>query len=125
MANLSRESKVHESFLHEASEVDNLVNMLEEILKGKKEEKTKSPGIKKNVSDFSYVVFEKSRYSTIKKSKTFVKKLMNVNMNQMTFMRQVDNTDEERAKVRKERIVIATHFRKFVSLYYSMIFKQF
>lgn len=116
MANLSRESKVHESFLHEASEVDNLVNMLEEILKGKKEEKTKSPGIKKNVSDFSYVVFEKSRYSTIKKSKTFVKKLMNVNMNQMTFMRQVDNTDEERAKVRKERIVIATHFRKFVSL---------
>lgn len=125
MANLSRESKVHESFLHEASEVDNLVNMLEEILKGKKEEKTKSAGIKKNVSDFSYVVFEKSRYSTIKKSKTFVKKLMNVNMNQMTFMRQVDNTDEERAKVRKERIVIATHFRKFVSLYYSMIFKQF
>lgn len=122
MANLSRESKVHESFLHETSEVDNLVNMLDEILKGKKEEKGKTPEIKKNLSDFSYVVFEKSRYSAVKRSKHFVKKLTNVNMNQMTFMRQVDITDEERAKVRKERIEIATHFLKFVPQYYSMIF---
>lgn len=114
MDKMSRESKVHESFIHESSMVDDVVNHLEEILKGKKEEKGKTPVITKNISDFSYLVFQRSQSSPGKRSKSFRKTIPEANLNRMTFMRQVDISDEERTKVRKERILIAKNFRKLV-----------
>lgn len=85
-----------------------------EILKGK-DDKKKTPEIKKDVEDFSFLVFQRSNFLQAKKSQYIKRKnmLSGVNMNRMTIMRQIDVSEEERKKAREERMHAAKNFRRF------------
>lgn len=106
--------KVNESFLHGPSKVDDVMAFANEILKGK-EDKKKTPQIKKDVRDFNFMVFERAKITQPKRSRFFSKRnIMSVNVNQLPVMRQIGVSDEERKKARVERMQTAKTFRRFV-----------
>lgn len=106
--------KAHETFLREPSTVDAVLAFANEILKGK-DDKKKTPEIKKDVENFSFMVFERGKFLQPKRSRYMSRKniLTGVNMNQMTIMRQIDVSEEDRKKARVERMQTAKNFRRF------------
>jgi len=103
-------SELQEDFLLKPSKVDDLIKFLNDIAKSSKD--TGDVDISAGVTDTNFVVTQ--RQNIVNKSKSLSKRnlLSRSNMNQMTFMRQIDVTKEERTKARQERIYVATNFRR-------------
>ncbi|KAL7728035.1 hypothetical protein ACLKA6_017886 [Drosophila palustris] len=103
-------SELHEDFLLKPSKVDDVIKLLHEIAKSSKEKA--EVDISAGVTDTNFMVMH--RTNVTKKSKSLSKKNISgkSNTNQMTFMRQIDVSEEERKKVREERIYVANNFRR-------------
>jgi len=101
-------SELHEDFLLKPSKVDDLVKFLNEIAKSSKD-KTEVD-LSADVTDTNFVVME--RQNIVRNTSLSKRNIFRSNMNQMTFMRQIDVTKEERKKARQERIYVATNFRR-------------
>ncbi|XP_034486210.1 tetratricopeptide repeat protein 12-like [Drosophila innubila] len=103
-------SELHEDFLLRPSKVDDVLKLLHEIAKTGKDKA--EVDISEGVTDTSFVVMQ--RQNVVKKSRSLSKRniFSKPNMNQMTFMRQIDVSEEERKKARAERVSVANNFRR-------------
>ncbi|XP_034486185.1 tetratricopeptide repeat protein 12 [Drosophila innubila] len=114
----TKHSELNENFLRQPSKVDDIIKFLAEMAKSNKMEGTKEPEVKKevdisaSVTDSSFLVTQRSSSSGKRSKSTSKKPNLRANMNQMTFMRQIDLTDEERIKAREERVRVANNFRR-------------
>jgi len=104
-------SELHEDFLLKPSKVDDVLKLLHEIAKTGKDKA--DIDISEGVTDTSFVVMQRQNIQN-KKSRSLSKRniFSKPNMNQMTFMRQIDVSEEERKKARAERISVANNFRR-------------
>ncbi|KAH8310795.1 hypothetical protein KR044_003021 [Drosophila immigrans] len=121
-----RHPELHEDFLRQPSKVDEIINLLAEMAKSNKMEGTKDKEEENPVDDISsqlkesdFLVFKRLRISGRKNSFRYSRRTtLKANPNQMTFMRQIDVTDEDRKTARRERIHVATNFRRMGNLEY-------
>ncbi|XP_062124930.1 tetratricopeptide repeat protein 12-like [Drosophila sulfurigaster albostrigata] len=113
--------ELHAEFLRQPSKVDEIIKFLGDMAKSNKMEGTKEKKVEKevdisaDVTDYNFLALKrtettdrKSFFSRSSRKSSVIKS----NTNQMTFMRQIDISDEERKKARRERIHIATSFRR-------------
>ncbi|XP_017846100.1 tetratricopeptide repeat protein 12 [Drosophila busckii] len=111
--------QLHEDFLAQPSKVNDLMKFISDIANAnkmegddKKKEAKAEVDISAGVTDTSFMVMK--RYvSNSKRSRNSSKRTaVKSNMNQMTFMRQIESTQEEREKTRIERMRIANNYRR-------------
>ncbi|KAM8703639.1 hypothetical protein ACLKA7_008291 [Drosophila subpalustris] len=115
----TKHSEFNEDFLRQPSQVDEIMKFLTDVSQANKMEGAKKEPEAKKDADISASVTETSflvsqrLYGASKRSKSTSKKpTYRANMNQMTFMRQIDMTDEQRKQAREERVRVATNFRR-------------
>ncbi|KAH8359663.1 hypothetical protein KR093_008200 [Drosophila rubida] len=115
-----------EEFLRQPSKVDDIYMFLVEMQKSSKMEGgTKDKEDKKEVDvsvglrDNSFLVMKRGRVS--RKSsfgRSSRKSTLKIPITQMPFMRQIDISEEERRKARKDRMIVATNFRRIGNMEY-------
>ncbi|EDW15784.1 uncharacterized protein Dmoj_GI22588, isoform A [Drosophila mojavensis] len=104
-----------ENFLLKPSKVDDLFKFLDEIGKANKMEKKKDEKVEVDLSagvtETNFLVMERCPQGTKKPS---IKKssVQSSNLNQMTFMRQIDVTPNQRNTARMERVRVANNYRR-------------
>ncbi|KAH8310792.1 hypothetical protein KR044_003020 [Drosophila immigrans] len=113
-------SESHEAFLLEPSKVDDVITLLHEIQTASKE-KAGVTDYSAGVTDSSFMVLK--RIEATRRSKSLTKKstLKSRNVEQLTFMRQIDMSDEARYKARLERVGVANSFRRMGNLEYRKL----
>ncbi|XP_023178825.1 uncharacterized protein LOC111604832 isoform X2 [Drosophila hydei] len=110
-----------EKFLQEPSKVEDTIQFLESMLNSNKTEDIKKtqkkteikPDVSDSVTDSNFIIFtrlQNDRFSL--KRKTKIK--LDINMNQFTFMRQIDKSVQERMQARIERERVANNFRRSI-----------
>ncbi|KAH8420873.1 hypothetical protein KR222_007471 [Zaprionus bogoriensis] len=119
-----RHPELNQDFLRSPSIVDDIYKILQEILQSKKMDtgnKEVQPdfSLKKTITKDSFLVLErlsllenKNKYYTLKKIPSTLQ------LNRMTFMRQIDLSNEERMETHKERASIANNYRKLANSEY-------
>ncbi|ALC47100.1 maker221 [Drosophila busckii] len=116
----------NESFLTGANKVVDLIqffegmvsaNKMDETLDGKKKQPVEVKDISAEVTDDNFVISQRlgaDRMSTsvsAKRSRSRLNKAA-ANLNQFTFMRQLDQTDEQQVQARIERERVANNYRR-------------
>ncbi|XP_062124931.1 LOW QUALITY PROTEIN: tetratricopeptide repeat protein 12-like [Drosophila sulfurigaster albostrigata] len=114
-----RHSELHEDFLLKPSKVDDVIKLLNEIAKSSKD-KTEMD-ISAGVTDTSFMVLKRIETGERRKSSIRRSNLKRTNTNQFTFMRQINVSEEERHKVRIERMSVANSFRRLGNLEYRKL----
>ncbi|KAH8420870.1 hypothetical protein KR222_007468 [Zaprionus bogoriensis] len=105
-------SQLHENFLKKPSVMDDLQYFLE-VMHNKDAQKVDySAGL----TDDSFYVMARSQHDL--KKKVLPKQPILTNINQMTFMRQIDVDDNERIAARAERMHVAAEFRRLGNAQY-------
>lgn len=130
-----------ESFLQQPSKVDDLMQLLnvlatvdksEELvlnknlspynmhisfrsLKAKKKAPESVVDYSANLTDKNYLVAARNSNSNSRMTKRSRSRLK-LNCNQVVFMRQIDQTVEQRKESRKERVLVANRFRRWVRI---------
>ncbi|TDG48794.1 hypothetical protein AWZ03_004697 [Drosophila navojoa] len=103
-----------ENFLLKPSKVDDLFKFLDEIAKANKMEKKKDEKVEVDLSagvtETNFLVMERCPLGLKKPS--FKKTSVVSNLNQMTFMRQIDMTSDQRNTARIERVRVANNYRR-------------
>ncbi|EDW59404.1 tetratricopeptide repeat protein 12 [Drosophila virilis] len=115
--NTTRHRELEEDFLRRPSIVDEVINFLNEISKGGKMAKDNvdksAADIIPDISDTNFIVMQRGQLHVKKRSKrSFLDIDMAPNLDQMTFMRQIDVTQAERDRARRERIRVAFNYRR-------------
>lgn len=104
--------ELHESFLEKTSKVNELVQLLESTLK---DDKT-IPVIdhSTNVTDTSFCVMQPTHHNPLAAARKNSKRIRKVgaNVNQTSFMRQIDVSKEVREIARCDRMIVASSFRR-------------
>ncbi|KAH8359660.1 hypothetical protein KR093_008201 [Drosophila rubida] len=105
-------TELHEDFLQKPSKVDDTIRLLHEIAKAAKEKS--EVDISAGVTDTSFMVMNRlEKKSSIRRSTIKFR-----NLDQMTFMRQIDVSNEERRKARLERMAVANSYRRLGNMEY-------
>lgn len=103
--------ELHENFLNDTSKVDELANVLQQIIKDDKSIPLKDYSTE--VTNTSFCVLQENAFRQFHTSAKMSKKIRKyVNTNQISFMRQIDVTKEVRQLARRDRIIVATSFRR-------------
>ncbi|XP_064545169.1 uncharacterized protein LOC135433131 [Drosophila montana] len=98
-----RHSELEEDFLRRPSKVDELFKFLDEISsKGKGNDDKAAAVIIPDVTDTNFIVMQRGQYQDRKRTKRSTFKFnMTANLNQMTFMRQIDVSEAEQTSARQ------------------------
>lgn len=103
--------QLHEKFLFEDSKVNDLVNFLEQIVKDDKSLPVKDYSTQ--VTDTNFCVMQQNIFRQFHTSSKFTKKIRAcANINQTSFMRQIEVSEKVRKMARRDRIIVATSFRR-------------
>lgn len=103
--------QLHEQFLYGTSKVNELVNFLEQIIKDDKSLPVKDYSTQ--VMDTNFSVMQKNEFRQFNTSGKITKKIReNANINQISFMRQIDVSEKVQKMARRDRIIVASSFRR-------------
>ncbi|XP_064547662.1 tetratricopeptide repeat protein 12 isoform X2 [Drosophila montana] len=119
----AKHREFEEDFLRTASKVDDFMKFLTEMGKSKMDAgKDTDAKVEINysaaVTDDNFMVLARSLYFARKTKMSSRKVNVRSNMNQMSFMRQIDASHEERIKAREERIRVASNYRRLGNFEY-------
>ncbi|EDW59403.1 tetratricopeptide repeat protein 12 [Drosophila virilis] len=119
--------ELEENFLRTPSKVDDIMKFLIDIGKAKRADAAKDdPEVEINhsaaITDDNFMVLSRnSRFA--KKNKLSIRKssIGSIQLNQLSFMRQIDVSREDRIKAREERIRVASNYRRLGNVEYRKI----
>ncbi|XP_030565834.1 uncharacterized protein LOC115766140 isoform X2 [Drosophila novamexicana] len=108
--------ELEENFLRTPSKVDDIMKFLIDMSNAKRTDaKDNDPEVETNysagITDDNFMVLSRSSRFAKKNKLTFRKSSIGSTMNQLSFMRQIDVSSEDRIKAREERIRVASNYR--------------